>query len=208
MHPSTRFVAGAACCLFILLGMAVIPYAGIQNDEALFAGPLNQPIHRAFRARLFHRDIPLMVMSYIGTLKTLLYWPIFAWLGANVWTTRLPMLLAGAITIFLFFRLATRAAGPYAALLAVLILATDPMFLLTNTIDWGPVALEHLLLVTGTLFLLRFAQRALSGEPGDFPNRDLWLGFFCLGLALWNKAVFVWAFAGLASPGVAGFCNQ
>jgi hypothetical protein len=187
--------------------MAIIPYTGIQNDEALFAGPLNQHINRDFRARLFHHDIPLMVMSYIGTLKTLLYWPIFAWLGASVWTTRLPMVFAGAITIFLFFRLAIRAAGPYAALLAVLILATDPMFLLTNTVDWGPVAVEHLLLVTGTLMLVRFAQRTVSGD--SLPsNRDLWLGCFCLGLALWNKAIFLWALSGLTVAGLSVFWRE
>jgi 4-amino-4-deoxy-L-arabinose transferase-like glycosyltransferase len=116
---------------------------------------------------MFHTDIPLMVMSYIGSLKTLLYWPVFSWLGANVWTTRFPMILAGAATIFFFYRLAHRAAGPLAALIAVLLLATDPMFLMTNTFDWGPVALEHLLLVTGCFFLVRFAQESVarSGEP-------------------------------------------
>src|SRR5258708_30758325 len=126
MHPSTHFIAGAACCLFILLGAAIIPYAGIQNDEALFAGPLNQHINRDFRARLFHHDIPLMVMSYIGTLKTLLYWPIFAFLGASVLTPRLPMVLAGSATIFLFFRFATIAVGSPSALLTRLVLPTRP----------------------------------------------------------------------------------
>src|SRR5258708_7145106 len=209
MHPSTHFIAGAACCLFILLGAVIIPYAGIQNDEALFAGPLNQHINRDFRARLFHHDIPLMVMSYIGTLKTLLYWPIFAWLGANVWTTRLPMVLAGAVMIFLFFRLAIRAAGPYAALLAVLILAPDPMFLLTHTIYWGPVSLEHLLVVTACLMLVRFVQGSACSEAGSASgNRDLWLGFFCLGLALWNKAIFLWALSGLTVAGLAVFWRE
>ncbi len=29
----------AAPILFLLIGMIVIPYAGVQNDEALFAAP-------------------------------------------------------------------------------------------------------------------------------------------------------------------------
>ena len=187
----TRLIPALVCFLFIALGCVLIPYAGIQNDEALFSEPLFLHINKEFRARMFHTDIPLMVMSYIGSLKTLLYWPIFSWLGANVWTTRFPMILAGAATIFFFYRLAHRAAGPLAALIAVLLLATDPMFLMTNTFDWGPVALEHLLLVTGCFFLVRFAQESVARSG------SLFAGFFFLGLALWNKAIFLCALSGL-----------
>ena len=99
------------------------------------------------------------------------------------------MVLAAALTVFIFFYLTERAVSRQAAVVAALLLASDPTFLLTNTLDWGPVALEHLLLVTGCFFLVKFAQDRLP--------RDLPLGFFFLGLALWNKAVFVWALAGL-----------
>lgn len=171
--------------------MAFLPLAGVQNDEALFAAPFYQQNARQFCMTVFHKPIVLMVMSYIGTLKTALYWPILAMFGANVWSVRLPMVLAGVVTIFSFYYLVQRSAGRKAALLAALLLATDPSFLLTDTFDWGPVALEHLLLVTGCLLVLRWAQNAGKGY-------DLGLGFFLFGLGLWNKAIFAWALAGLA----------
>jgi 4-amino-4-deoxy-L-arabinose transferase-like glycosyltransferase len=194
---ASRLSLAFSCSLVILAGCALIPYAGIQMDEAIFAGPYYQPVAREFRLRLFHHDLPLMVMTYIGTLKTLLYWPIFAVFRSAfeahpllaTWVVRLPMVLAGALTVWIFFYLTERSAGRLAAVAAALLLASDPTFLLTNTFDWGPVALEHLLLVTGCFFLVKFAQ-----------NRSQWdlaLGFVSLGLALWNKAVFVWALAGL-----------
>ncbi len=166
-------------------------------DEALFAQPYYVPVERAFRLRLFHHDFPLMIMTYIGTLKTLLYWPLIAAFGASfrthpayaAWLTRLPMVLAGGLTVFVFFFFAQRAAGRWAACIAIALLASDPTFILTDTFDWGPVALEHLLLVTGCFFLVKYAQ---DGVPRDLP-----VGCFCFGLALWNKAVFVWALAGL-----------
>jgi len=166
-------------------------------DEALFAGPYYQPMAREFRIRVFHHDIPLMIMSYIGTLKTLLFWPLIAIFRTSfqahpawaAWVFRLPVVLAAALTVFIFFYLTERAVSRPAAVVAGLLLASDPTFLLTNTFDWGPVALEHLFLVTGCFFLVKFAQNRLP--------RDLPLGFFFLGLALWNKAVFVWALAGL-----------
>jgi 4-amino-4-deoxy-L-arabinose transferase-like glycosyltransferase len=205
---ASRLSLGFSCSLTILAGCALIPYAGIQMDEALFAGPYYQIVAREFRVRLFHHDVPLMVMTYIGTLKTLLYWPLIAIFGSNfqahplsaAWVLRLPTVLAGALTVWLFFYLTKRSAGNNAAVVAALLLASDPTFLLTNTFDWGPVALEHLLLVTACLFLVKYAQ--------DGVERDLPLGFFFLGLALWNKAVFVWALAGLILATVSVFRRE
>ena len=96
----------AACGLFILLATLMIPYAGIQADEALFSAPLFPHITNDLRLPLLPHHVPLMVMTYIGSLKTLLYWPIFRIFGTSPWTLRLPVVLLGAITIFVFFHLA------------------------------------------------------------------------------------------------------
>ncbi len=187
----------AAGSLFLLLSMVMLPYAGIQDDEALFTPPLYLHIGKEFRVRLLHHDVFLMVISYIGALKTAIFAPIFYLFGTNVWTLRLPVALAGAVTIFIFYFLTASLAGRWAAGLGAVLLATDPVFLLTNTFDWGPVALEHLLLVNACWALVRFARAAPDATP-DAGRKYLILGFLCLGLALWNKATFVWALAGLS----------
>jgi 4-amino-4-deoxy-L-arabinose transferase-like glycosyltransferase len=173
--------------------LSVIPYAGIQNDESLVGAPLylQNPKDLSFVA--FHHTIPLMVMTYIGTLKTLIYIPILAVFGSGVWALRIPTVLIGALTIFFFFRLALRLDSSLAASIGGILLATDPIFLLTNTIDWGPVALSQFLLVTGSLCVVRFCQARTD------LMRDLGLGFFLFGLGLWNKALFYWILAGLAA---------
>lgn len=205
------FGIASAACLFVLLGAAFIPYAGIEDDEVIFTNPLYLFNAREFTIGLFHRRIALMVMSYLGTLKTLLYIPILALFGANVWSLRLPMVLAGGLTILIFFGLARRTAGLVAAMLAAFLLASDPSFILMDTFDWGPVAIEHLLLVTDCFFLVKFAQqrgpgprnvRAASPDNGRW---NLFLGFFLFGLALWNKAIFIWALAGLLCGAIAVF---
>ena len=205
---ASRLSLGLACSLTILAGCVLIPYAGIQMDEALFAGPYYQPVVREFRLRVFHHDVPLMVMSYIGTLKTLLFWPLIATFRSGfqanpllaAWVVRLPTVLAGALTVWIFFYLAERSVGPKTALAAAFLMASDPTFLLTNTFDWGPVALEHILLVTACFFLVKYAQ--------DSSQRDLVLGFLFLGLALWYKAVFVWALAGLICAALSVFGRE
>jgi hypothetical protein len=193
---STRIQIFTACCLFILTGLAVIPYLGIQNDEALFASPLFIFNPKEFCFAAFHRQIPLMVMTYIGTLKSAIYIPIFKIFGGNVWSTRVPMLLTGTATIFFFFKLARRVAGPVAAAIAGFLLATDPIFMLTDTVDWGPVALSQFFLVTGCYLIVRF------GSLSSNSMRDLALGFILFGLGLWNKALFLWILAGLGAGSV------
>jgi 4-amino-4-deoxy-L-arabinose transferase-like glycosyltransferase len=170
--------------VFFVLGLALIPYVGIQNDEALFAGPLYRPFFARYGIRILRHGIPLMVFPYTGALKTALYWPVFHILGVNAYYLRVPMLLAGALTIVIFYRFAEEIAGSTVALFAVALLASDATFLLTDTFDFGPVALEHLLLVLGCYFVARGHLQA---------------GCFVFGLALWDKAVFIWALSGLTA---------
>ena len=168
--------------LFVFLGIVLIPYAGLESDEVLFTPPLYGPINTAFAIRLFHHTVPLMVMSYIGALKTFVYWPLSWIFPVNVYFVRLPMVLVGAATVLIFYKWAAIFAGSRGALLAAALLATDPTFLLTDTFDWGPVALQHLLVVSGCLLIAR--------------GRLSW-GTFLFGLALWNKAIFLWTLSGL-----------
>jgi len=198
----------AASCLFILLGALIIPYAGIQADEALFSTPLFPHLGKDLRLPLLPNHVPLMVMTYIGSLKTLAFWPIFRIFGTGPWTVRLPVVLLGAITILFFFRLARVSGGPWAAAIGSFLLATDPVFLLTDTFDWGPVALEHAFLVTGCWFVYRFGADHSRFGSHDGQGTSRWYlaaGFLCWGLALWNKAVFVWALSGLIAGGVLVF---
>jgi len=179
----------------------MIPYAGIQADEALFSTPLFPHVTKDLRLPWLPHQVPMMVMTYIGSLKTLLYWPIFRILGTGPWTLRIPVVLLGAITVFIFFRLAQAShasGGTQAAVIGAFLLATDPVFLLTNTFDWGPVALEHVFLVTGCWLLYLFSRQ----------QSRIWYlsaGTLCWGLALWNKAIFIWALSGLLVGGVLVF---
>jgi 4-amino-4-deoxy-L-arabinose transferase-like glycosyltransferase len=180
-------------CLYALLGLLLIHYAGIETDEAVFATPYYGAFDSSYCISIFHKRIPLMIYPYAGALKALLLWPILLAFGPNAYAVRLPVVILGAVTIVLFFKLAERMAGSRAALLGSLLLATDASFLLTNTYDWGPVALQQFLAVTGCL--------AVS-------LRRPVLGCFIFGLALWNKAIFVWALSGLAAAVIAAYLPE
>ena len=178
----------AASILFILLGILLIPYPGVQNDEALFGYPLYGGPGGISG---------FMITSYLGSLKSYLFAPMLGLFGASIWSVRLPALGFAAISIFVFYRLCGESRGQTAGWLGAFLLATSPTFLLTATFDWGPVALEHLLVITACWALYRFGAPVLFqyGSPGSIWY--LGAGFFLLGLSMWNKAIVSWILAGL-----------
>lgn len=185
-----------ALFLFFFFAVAILPYPGLQNDECLFVQPLYGPIAAIYRTTLFHHEAALMLMSYLGTLKTWVFALLFAFVHPSVWSIRIPGLLTGAATIWIFSRLLGRLAGSFAALAGAFLLALDPSFLLTTVFDWGPVAFQHFLLVAGLYALLLFNDCG-SGSRGPRAPLLLGTGFFCFGLALWDKALFSWMLFGL-----------
>ena len=190
----TRVAVFAACLMFILAGLSLIPLLGIQNDEALFAYGIFPPIGGTYVVHWGHSAVPLMIMSYVGALKAWIYRPLFAAFGTSVWVVRVPMLLAGAASVCLFFLFLRRVSGDRAALIGCSLLAVDASYLLTICFDWGPVALEHLLIIGGLFLLVRFWQ-----EKEDWA---LAAGFFLFGLAMWDKASAIWSLSGFVAAGV------
>jgi 4-amino-4-deoxy-L-arabinose transferase-like glycosyltransferase len=198
--PRAGWFAIALCLMFFMQGLVFIPYAGIQTDEALFGMGIYKPVFAEHMARILGYDVPTMMMSYIGALKTWIYAAIFQVWPPSPFSVRVPVLLAGTLTVWLFFLLLRDTAGIRAALAGCALLTFDTVFLLTTTFDWGPVAFQHLLLVSGMLLVTRFYKW------GGLIN--LGAGFFLLGLGLWDKALFVWMLGGLGVATLAVFPRE
>ena len=125
-----------------------------------------------------------MLLDYLGCLKTWIYSGISQFWAPSVCSLRLPVIAIGGLTTFLFTNFISRVAGTRAAWLGGCLLASDPVFALTNNFDWGPVALQHFLLISSLLAILNFHAS----------KRAIWLAVasFGFGLALWDKAIFSW----------------
>jgi len=179
------------CTFFAFAGLPFLRHLGVENDEALYGSALYEP-HDAsgYWYRIGHHRLPLMLMSYLGTLKAWIYQPLFKIFSTGILTIRLPALLTGVLSLWIFYLLLGRIAGRRAALIGCGLLASDAIYLLTTCFDWGPVALQHLLLLSGIFLLIRFWQ-----QGHEF---SLAAGFFLCGLALWDKALAVWILSGLA----------
>lgn len=191
----SRFQLGSglalACALFFALGWPFVRRLGVEVDEALIANGIYARGVPLFSWKIGGADIPLMILSYLGALKTWIFLPIFAVWEPDATSLRLPMLIAGAATVLLFFVFLDRVAGRTAAWAGTFLLSTDPSFVLNEAIDFGPVALHHFIKLAALVALLEWHRT----------QRIRWwsLGFFLLGLAMWDKAIFAWSLAGLAA---------
>ncbi len=186
--------------MFVSQAVLLLPYPGLQTDEALFGSLIYEPRYLDHPIQVFKRPIPLMVMSYLGGLKAWLYSLWFELWPPSVYTVRLPVVLAGAITAVLFVRILRRTAGRRAAWIGGFLLACDTSFVLLTTFDWGPVALQHLLLLAGLDLLVAFHH------AGSLLR--LSLAFFLFGLGFWDKAVFAWMFSGVLLSGLILFHRE
>ncbi|MBI3683816.1 MAG: glycosyltransferase family 39 protein [Acidobacteria bacterium] len=180
--------------------MSIVPYIGIQTDEALFSEALFDNPYAWFTLSVFKKKIPLMVMSYIGSAKTALYYLVFQAVAPTVWALRAPVVLLAAATIIVFYFFVLRATKASIAWFAAALIAFDSSYLLSSTLDWGPVAIQHVCLAAGLLLLVKFHQennlRSLAG------------GFFAFGFGLWDKALFAWLLSALIIAGVAVFPQE
>ena len=84
-----------AALLFALLSLAMLPHPGLEDDEVLFSVPIYFPQGALFSVKKFGFRIPLMLMGYLGTLKTWLYAIIFELAPPSRWSViRLAIAIA------------------------------------------------------------------------------------------------------------------
>jgi len=174
--------------LFFLSGLAFLRKTGIHFDASYELASFYKCCTPAFRPSVFGQPVPVMILPYLGALKAWLYYPLLRYLEVTPTVLRLPVLLVGTVSVVLFFALLDRTIGRRGAIAGALLLETDAVFLIATTYDFGPVALLHCFLLAGLVLLAGFERKP-----------DTWrlaLAFFIFGLALWNKALFVWMFNG------------
>ncbi|HXB68460.1 MAG TPA: glycosyltransferase family 39 protein [Candidatus Acidoferrales bacterium] len=194
-----HYDALVSCVFFFLAGRVLLPHLGVQNDEALFAAALFDP-RSGYAIKIGHSRLPIMLLSYLGAFKSWIYAPIFHIFGTGISAMRDPVLLAGVASVWLFYLLMLRVAGRRAAVIGCGLLAVDSLYLITVCFDWGPVALQHLLLISGLLLLMRFHQ-----TPGWLPLAG---AGFLLGLGMWDKALAIWMLSGIGIAGILTFPRQ
>lgn len=175
---------------YILWATIFIDRPGINADELLFGnaavGIPNATVHIFKRAGNF----PIMLMTYIGALKSWLYYPIFKVFGVNYLSIRLPMIFLTAISVNVGLRILFLITSDILTTLASgLFLASFPSLVFLTRTDQGPVAIEFFL---KSLVFLKITQYAIQNDL----RKLKWLPFL-LAVGVFNKINFIWVVLGI-----------
>ncbi|MEO8027061.1 MAG: hypothetical protein ABI823_11330, partial [Bryobacteraceae bacterium] len=79
MRPIHRWLlAGLLAAVFLLPGLAIIPRLGIEVDEALLGNGIYDGGAPWYAWHIAGAEIPVMILTYVGALKTWIFNLIFA----------------------------------------------------------------------------------------------------------------------------------
>ncbi len=183
------FLGAALLGLFLVATDLSLP--GVYDDEVVQASEAIQflrgdanpdGIEGSRSVALFGRMLPFMTQPYMGALKSQLLIPIFGACGISAQVLRSTTLVWALLGVLLAMLWLRELVSLPAAVVAGLVIATDPSFLLVSRHDFGSFALGMLFRCGGLLFL----------TVGWTRQRSAWLGLggLCLGLGIYNKVDF------------------
>ncbi|MCB9626295.1 MAG: glycosyltransferase family 39 protein [Sandaracinaceae bacterium] len=122
----------------------------------------------------------------------------FQWLGVREWTGRLPLALAGLITLAFVHGLGRLAGGRGVGVLAVVVCATTPLFLINSRLMLG--ASPHFALQTFVAFAC--AHVAFTDYKAESQRwAATGLAMFAVGLSTWGSGALLGPL-----PPLLGFC--
>src|SRR6266849_7894946 len=184
-HRLADWLAVAAACTFIFLASYRVELPGLHYDEIIFFDATQGPyaLDNVFVYKSLG-PVPLLIMQYVGALKSWLYTPIFRVFAISPATIRLPAILLAAATLLIFYQLMRAKLGAVWATIVLWIMAVDPANVFLTRPDFGMAVLMHFF--QAAILALWFSYR-------DKP--ELWkaiLIFVCLALGCFDKFNFVW----------------
>lgn len=188
-RSASLLVVWALAAVARLIRLDCVP-PGINQDEAIHA----YDAYCLLKTGMDHAGVrwPIFVHangvfeSHSAPFIYLLI-PFQALLGMNVWSTRLPAALLGALTVLLVYSLVRRWYGFRAALLASIFLAISPWHIHLSRLAFEVSICPFLF--TLALWLFMRAATPTQDAPMDPRVRRLWafgLSGLTLGLTLWT----------------------
>ncbi len=181
----SKFVVLIPLAAYFIFALLHLSLPGINSDEILFGNAAVGMVNKDSHIYITYKDAPVLLMPYIGALKSYLYYPIFKLFGVSVWSIRLPMILLSGLTVFLVYRIMLISnKSVLIAFLAALFLATHASFVTYTRTDQGPLAIELFLKTLAIWLFLRFIE-------SKNPRFLIWIPLVMF-LGVFNKLNFIW----------------
>jgi hypothetical protein len=195
IRPHGLWILGTILVVSLYGGLAArhLTMPGIQGDEIAHAAPAitllraqaNPEFKPMVTLNIGGRIFPFMHLSYLGSLKSYVLALSFFFFGESMAVMRLTMIFITAIGLFFFSAFIKETFGGATALVAGLLVATDPSLILYSRNDWGPIAIAFTCRALALFFLMRWWKSGGKLTP-------LIAACVFLGLGIYDKANFVW----------------
>lgn len=173
----------AAIIFYIFIALQKIYFPAPHYDEVLY---VNAAV--GFDSKTFITasigSVPVLLMPYIGALKSYLYFPIFALFGVSILTIRLPAILLTAVALYLLYRLLKKIVGSLLSVCILFLTALDASFIIFTRLDFGPVVIDFFLKITALFFLWSYIK--------TLRLIHIILFWVTMSLGVFNKLNFVW----------------
>ncbi len=187
----SALLLGLPLLLFLAVALYQLDLPGPNYDEAIEARPAvqllrGQPVeaHRQAVVRLAGRELPLMVVDYVGGLNIYALWAVFRLAGIGVITMRLWPVAVAVLIVGLTWRLGCRAGGPLVGLVAAMGLAVHPSYVFFAR---QGIYVTNTTIAFSLGILLALIRLVETGQ-----RRWWYLAAFLAGLGLWAKFIMAW----------------
>ena len=173
--------------LFIILASVRIFSPGFYYDELLF---LNASYFGKSSDLFIHQKmfgIPVMVMPYVGAIKSLIYAPIVNIFEVNEFTIRFPSILIVGFSLLVNYLTVKLLFNKKTAIIFLLLTSIDVSLIHHAKLDWGPTSL---MLLFRNLSIYFYYKYALSTELKN--SKYFVLFFISLTLGILDKFNFIW----------------
>jgi len=97
--------------LFVLAGLPFLRSAGLHVDASYELAGFYGCSNPAWKITIFRREVPVMIIQYLGAFKAWLYQPLLRHFEVSPFAVRLPTLLVGACSVWMFYLLLNRVSG-------------------------------------------------------------------------------------------------
>ena len=171
--------------VYLVIAGQYLSRPGLYYDEVFWLNAaVGSPCENFFSITVENIPFPVMVMPYIGALKSWVYSIPLAIFGTSVWAIRGVALCFGSIILILLWRYLKRYLSALWCMGVCMLLATDPAFVYCTRIDSGPIAIMLICKLAAVSCLGRYLE---SGKV-----RYLYLCGVSLFVGLYDKANFSW----------------
>src|SRR5437762_670595 len=89
--------------LFIILSVINIDKPGVNSNQLMFVNAAIGPLDSTWIYKSIH-GLPVLLMIYMGALKSYIYKPIFYIFGVSIYSIRLPVILIMSLSLLILYR--------------------------------------------------------------------------------------------------------